>query len=212
MPNFNFSKMIDERDSQRPAGNQQSSGWLKIASGDNRMRILSDAAKYPEHSMYDDNFQEGDYSGICVGLDDGCPGCKTGRLSPSIKYLFWVIDRKDNQIKLAKLTYGVVKSLQTLASDMDWSFDSFPMPYDLNVKYDKSAAPAKKYTVVGSPRRLDVTEAELKEFQGQTPVEEIVQRIKDKKMKEFTDPNNLPPAVAFAQEYPTTPNPDEVPF
>lgn len=212
---FNFAKAKEGMDkpAQKP---QNSSGWLAFESGDNRIRILTEPTTYPEH------FNEIGYKGICIGHDDNCPGCLQAdqakeagkedlyaKIRTNSKYLVYALDRRDGQIKLTKLTYGVWKQIVDFGTDPDWNFVGFPLPVDTNIRVDKTAGPAGYYKVVPSPNRIVLTNGELAELTSLTPTDIIVQKVKDKKIKELSGK----PAVAEPVPYPTDDiEPGDIPF
>ena len=209
MTNFNFAKV--------PSSSSPKNDWWKAKEGDNRIRILTDGEKYPEHNRFDKNFENGDYVGICVGKEKGCPACLSGRLTPSVKYLFWILDNEDGTIKLAKLTYGIVSQLSELLKDPDWAFEEMPMPYDVNIRYTESAAPANKYKLIPSPKRTPVTETVLQAISDKKSPREIIEAISAKATKvpvTITPANSDPMKPAFdSTNYPNEDiSPDDIPF
>lgn len=179
MPKFSFNEAVERRaEGDMP---KSSSGWITFAQGDNRVRLLSEPASYAEHYI------EQGYKGVCVGTDDNCPGCLSEQ-KPAIKYLFWAIDRRDSQIKLCKITWGIYKQLGVLQADPEYAFDGMPMPYDVNIKVNKEASsPSGYYTVVPARTSVPLTNGETAELGKQTPIKEVAEKIKAKKVKELAD-------------------------
>ena len=57
---------------------------------------------------------------------------------------------------------------------MSYTFQGFPMPYDLKIKYDKEQAGAAMYNVVPSPKTEDVPEYVLEELAKKKPLAQVV--------------------------------------
>ncbi len=108
-------------------------------------------------------FGKGSKPAICYGQDKGCPFHERnddndddyGKLS--VKYVAYVLDRKDNKVKVADLPYTIMKKLGTLEEDEDWKFEGFPMPYDMKVFFDKDKSPAEMYDVNQSPTKEPIS-------------------------------------------------------
>jgi hypothetical protein len=201
---FSFGSQVPEKSTEA----KSTSGFMKLEQGDNRLRIMSPTAEYPKHFIKDG------YKGACIGSDNKCPGCVAGD-KPNIKFMCWVLDRRDGQLKLLELSYGVMKSIAKLQEDIDWAFDDVPMPYDLNIKVDKnSKSPKDYYTVIGSPRRENVSEAEAKEIANQTEIQDVVQAIHEKAVKKLSEATpKLKAGGADSIDYPTEEiSPDDIPF
>lgn len=146
--------------------------------GTYRLRILT-----PCHPLATYFFGKGvkpkiAYSGLEAPKDsDGNP------IKPSVKFVGYVIDREDGGIKLAELSYTIMKAVAALQEDDDWAFADFPMPYDIKVAYDKDASPTEMYKIMTASEKKPLTEEEtiaLKEkMEKQTP-EQYVEKRKDK--------------------------------
>lgn len=178
------------------------SNFYRLQEGDNKLRILSEGAVISKHF-----FGKGIPS-ICYGISKGCPfhGDKAPKdengkeKQPSIKYSCYILDRIDNQIKLADLPYSVIKKVGEFQKDEDYAFDSFPMPYDIKITYKKDEAPVNMYKVMPSPKREELPEAVLnkvEELMINSNPKDIVQKQKDNQMAEhirqgiWIDPSTL---------------------
>lgn len=201
---------------------EQGGGWFKFAEGNNRMRLVSDGAVMSEH------FQKGyDHNGICYGKDKGCWGCKGG-VKTSFRKLYRIIDRKkihnaegeeiEAGIKLIKLGSKIIKQLDALAENEDYSFDSFPMPYDITINAVGAGTMEVEYSVVPSPKMIPLTETEVADLAKEHSPADIVKTMKENQMKK--DGTFVAPSGETAQassgpgiEYPKEDiNPDDIPF
>lgn len=123
-------------------------------------------------------------------------------IQPTVKFVGYVLDRQDGKIKIAELTYSVMKALIALQEDEDYKFDDFPMPYDIKVTFNKDAAPNDKYKVLAVPKQEPLTEqeaADLEEKMKNLTPETYIQKRKDKQREEDNAAKNYD---GQATEYP----------
>ncbi len=185
MPKFSEFENIAKEHGQ--GGN--SGEWFRPSEGESRIRILSDEfevlAKHWIPSL--------NKSFVCYGKDKGCPhdsivkdkntGEEKKIHKPGIKYLVWMIDRKDGKIKIGELPYSVTKLIASLKDNEEYGFSDVPS-YDITIKRTKTgtAATDVEYNVIPARKDTVVTESELNEFNEKTSLTEIVQKMKDKEM------------------------------
>jgi hypothetical protein len=139
------------------------------------------------------------YSGLEAPKDkEGNP------IKPTVKFVGYVLDREDGQVKLAELSYSIIKSITAMQEDDEWAFADFPMPYDIKVAYDKDASPTDVYKVMASPNKTPLTDEEAKQLkekmEKQTPEQYIEkrkdkQREKDASDKAFDDDSYVAPVA-----------------
>jgi hypothetical protein len=162
------------------------SGYYNIEEGnENIARVLTEGQVFAKHYL-----GKGVISPICYGQDKGCPimdedsGTHSTKLS--IKYALYVIDKKDNEVKLATFPYSVMKGIAGLQENPDYKFDLFPMPYDIRITYKREESPANMYKVDAIPKLMPVNEENRKKLDEKlaeiTP-EDFVQKMKDKQIK-----------------------------
>ncbi len=189
--------------------------FFQFEEGDNRMRILAQPKVIAFHF-----FAEGVRPDVCVGIDEGCqhhvPDEKTKEVKkPSIKLATYILDRKDDKVKLAELPLSISYALNDLQKDSEYAFEGFPMPYDIKIISDpKNKDPKAKYRLVAGRTLTELTEAQSASFAAEmekmTP-EQYVERRKEKQKAsaEFeTKPEEVKPL-----EYPTEEiDPESIPF
>jgi hypothetical protein len=178
---MNINEQLNQ--STKEYGVDQSKSYFKFEKGDNRIRILTAGEVLAIHF-----FGAGIKASTCYGVEKGCPfhgenatKNKEGKeIKPVIRYTCYVLDvnDKDEKIQLADLPYSVIKQVGEYQSNEDYSFDSFPMPYDITVKYDpESSSPVNTYKVIASPKRQEISsnvKERLEELMGiLTPVEHV---------------------------------------
>jgi hypothetical protein len=181
------------------------SDWMVLETGDNKVRIVSEYEPLAKHFA-----GKGQKPVTCVGEKNGCIRCNDMKEweeehkndiiapdkkkpvnpnKPTVKFLIWVIDRRDGKFKIAEFGWSVVKAIGDLEKDAEWGFNkTTALPdYDLTIKKTvKDASPSgTEYSVVPSRINKPLTpeeEAQLKEL---TPIKKIVDSIKGKVLKEY---------------------------
>jgi len=169
-------------------------GYFKIVEGDNRVQILTHCP--PLAQVYE-------------------PSTKTyraaveGEKGASIKGVCWLL--QDGVIKQAKLPYTVIKAIRAYQLDEETAFDSFPMPYAINIKAKGAGTKEVEYTVIASRKETPVSAELLKELKSKPTPEQIIEKIKGKKeVKEEAREGNYD--YKKAAYGPDAPDPDDVPF
>jgi hypothetical protein len=209
-------------------------------SGDYKLRVLTQPVPMGTHF-----FGKGVKGSVCYGGPKGCPfhgiipTSETGEYykNPTVKFNAYVLDRTDGKVKLGELPWSVVSVLSDLEKHEDWTFDGYPMPYDITVKYDKeNKDPKQIYKTIASPKREPITtevENELIEKTTKQTVEAYVESRKTKQMQEHKDkgiwlsedvraerqreflekaqvePTGEVPTIEYPEE---TINPEDIPF
>lgn len=129
--------------------------YLKIQEGDNRIRILSQSMPH-----------ESEYKG-----------------TKNVKFVTWVLDRKDGVVKPYFMPLTILEQIAGLQLDPDWEFDNVPMPYDINIKAINAGTKEVKYSVIASPNKTELTADEEKAFDEKPRIEEFVQKLAEKENK-----------------------------
>lgn len=182
MAKYNFG---DEMRSAEKTYEMGRDDRFKFEEGDNRVRILSPGKALATHRLGGSKFI------TCYGKDEGCPYHGAGapvdkegnEQKPSVKFLMWVIDRKDGKVKLAFMPYTIVKLLAALQGNPDYSFDELPMPYDVTVNAQKAGTKEVTYAVLPSPKPVALTPQEDEEFAKKRPIEDVIERMQNKAKK-----------------------------
>lgn len=182
------------------------SEWFNPPMGESKIRILSEEfAVLAKH--YIPSLKR---SFVCYGKDEGCPhdstikDKNTGETKvvhkPGVKYLWWVIDRKDGKVKIAELPYSVCQPIADLKNSDEYGFESAPN-YDIIITKKKTgpAATDVEYSVVPSRKDTPLTEEEKATFSEKPSLEEIVEKMKSKE-KEKSKSTNLTDALAPGNE------------
>ena len=142
---------------------QKSGEWFKLKEGDNTIRILT------ELEVIFEDFKKG----ICY-TDCGFTGTTKG--------LAWVLDKSDNQVKLMKINYNLMKTIGAWETDEDYGFNGYPMPYDIKIKAEGAGTKEVKYTYLPKPVS-PISDEVLDDLKSQKPISEIVQIMKEKNIE-----------------------------
>ena len=126
-------------------------GYFKPKDGANKIRLVSEIMDYGSHFI-----KEEKKSHICLGAES-CKYCRAGE-KPKLRYLCWIIDRADNQIKLYEFGHSILKQLLALAKDGEYGFEVLP-PYDVTIT-KKGVDLNTEYTVIAARNNTPITEEE----------------------------------------------------
>jgi hypothetical protein len=148
---------VDKKEAQVKDGGD----YFNIVEGDNRFQVLSHLA--PQALRWTGTKYE--------PAEEGDTGI-------SIKGVGWVLH--EGTIKLAKLPYTVVKAVRALQSDEETRFESFPMPYMINVKAKGAGTKEVEYTVIAGRSDSLVSKDVLAELAKKPTPEEMVEKMKNK--------------------------------
>jgi hypothetical protein len=187
--------------------------YYKVAEGKNRVRILSPLYPFASH------FTSKTTPPItCVGKED-CAECKKmvkdkdgneKENTPGVKFSCYVLDYKDNIIKLAQFPLTIFLALRDLQNDPEWSFNELPMPYDITINAEGAGQPTVKYGVVASPKKEPISkEVEVKLSKLHTPDQiNKAKVIKQKKLLGLVEAESEDKVEYPKEEI----NPDDIPF
>lgn len=168
---FNFSEQLEQ---DTKAYNIQRSEYFKFKEGDNNFRVLSPFAVLARHQLGPKQ------SVVCYGQDEGCPFHGENEKELRVKWWLWIHDLSDDKIKIAEMPYTVIQALGQLQKSEDYSFDTLPMPYTVNVKAENAGQKDVKYTILPARKNSETPEHILNEFASQKSIEDIVEAVKQK--------------------------------
>lgn len=196
------------------------SDWLVLEAGDNKVRIVSEYEHLAKHFS-----GKGQKPITCVGEKNGCLRCQDMKdwekehkddpkkvqnpHKPTVKFLFWVIDRKDGKLKIAEVGWSVVKPINDLGTDEEYAFNlETGLPdYDINIKKTvKDASPSgTEYSVIASRTNKPLTLEEQAQVKELAPIKQIVESIIGKVLKEYAK-------MGLTQDAVLPPQSDDIPF
>lgn len=155
--------------------------WMSLVEGDNKIRIVSEFEDYGNH--FNNATKK---SVICIGKEN-CELCKVGD-KPRVQFLGWVIDRKDNKVKLLRIGYQIFEQISNLAKSEDYAFGSVP-EYDITIKRSGKGLETD-YAVLASRKNSELTEEEKAlVLEKIKPLKDIIDTMK---AKVALDPANIP--------------------
>lgn len=118
----------------------------------------------------------------------------------TVQFLIWVIDRKDQQVKILRYGSKIQGQISQLAKSSDYSFDELP-GYDMTIKREGQGL-GTTYTVLADRKDSELTKEENELIQETIkPLEEIIDAMKNKAMQEFgEDDGEQAPTPTFDEE------------
>lgn len=155
---------LTDWDSVNFKGNNKKSSkdlYLKLAQGNNIVRILTKPASYLVHFYKAHEDDPGFGTRILSSQYHGADPLVEKGLKPKTRWLFGVIDRTTGTYKLLDVSYSVIKGVRELVNDEDWGD---PTQYDINIKVDKEGGPTGYYAIVPKSKKpLSAEDLMLKE-------------------------------------------------
>jgi len=196
----NNMKFSQYKESEEKYGIASGGDWMALEEGDNRIRIVSEFVDYGEHF---DNAKKRSF--VCLGKDE-CSYCKAGE-KVKVRYLGWVIDRKDGKVKLLRFGHSIFKQIGALAINEEYEFDESPS-YDMTIKRDGKGLDTE-YNVTAARKDSKITEKELEEIEEKVkdPIE-IIENMKAKLEKEIGSEGSESHEVDEYDEEMPPPEPD----
>lgn len=146
---------------------------FKFKEGANRFRVLSECLPH-----------QGSYQG-----------------KPNFKWLCYVLDRADGQLKKFFMPHTIYKQIVELQKSDDYGFEEVPMPYDLTVTAKGAGTKEVEYTLTPARKNSDLTSDELAKLAQAKPLKELQEAIRAK-AEPVTTSDGPPPAF----------DPEEMPF
>lgn len=162
-----FMDSVKENDTS----NYKKSDYFKFQEGKNTILVLTE----PVH------FRQAFNVGIVYH------GCDYNDIASS-KYLTYVKDMKDGQIKLMEMSHTIAKSVVALGEGARTKFDTFPMPYVLEITATGAGKATVKYTIVAGVDET-LTKEEVEELSLLDDCEDIIMR-KQKWQKDQMETDN----------------------
>ena len=170
--------------------------FYKIQEGnENVCRILTPLVSYASYYL-----GKGMRPAIAYGFEKGDQRSKDVELKKSIRYVGYVLDRKDGKVRQAEFPYSVHREIGTLQENPDYAFDDIPMPYDIRITLKKDESPANMYNVQATPNREEISKEVLEDLEKKVkeyPPEKVIEKKKeqqietDKKMGVWLSPEKV---------------------
>ncbi len=146
--------------------------WLRLKEGKTKVRLVSECEPIGKHWN-----QKTKKSKICIGKDKGCLECQSDN-KPKVQWVVWVIDRTDNNTKLATFGWQIVEQLKQLAMNEEYAFDVIP-EYDITITKTGEGLETE-YSIIADRKNIPLTEEETMNIEALKSVEKIVHEMKEK--------------------------------
>lgn len=115
----------------------------------------------------------------------------------NVKFLCWIIDRKDeNKVKLYFMPTTILNGIGGLQMSDDFGFDEVPMPYDITIMAKGAGTKDVEYNVIPSPKREPLSSGEVAELEAKPSIDEVIAKLKEKQSGE---PSGQPEAPQTPQ-------------
>ena len=162
---MNFAEKIkyqEEEGKKEGIASQSGGGWYKFVEGTNMFRVLS------EPEMIFEKYKVG----ICY-TDCGYEG--------GARMMTYVLDRKDNKIKIAKLPYSLGTAIAGYQTDVEFGndFEEFPMPYDIRVIAKGAGSKEVEYKIDPSPKKVPVDSEILEQLSKLKSIPDVISKMKE---------------------------------
>jgi hypothetical protein len=141
-----------------------------IRDGDNRFRLVSECLEHP-----------GEFTD------------KSGVKKKTFKWLGFVLDRADGQVKPYFMPNNVYEQIEALQLNPEFAFDEVPMPYDLNLNVKNAGKLDVVYIVQGARTNTPLTADELAKIATAGSIREYQKLVYEK------DNQNAPTELAAEQ-------------
>lgn len=151
--------------------------YFKVQNGNNIIRVLTEGL-----------YHESEYKDP-----------KSGKVSTTKKFVMFIIDRRDGQVKPYFAPYAVYKAIASLEEDPFFKFEGMPMPYDVNVKVENAGTLNVEYNVQASPNKAELTGDEIAAAREKGSIADYVKGLKEQdgqdsqqEAVQFSDSTPLP--------------------
>jgi hypothetical protein len=122
------------------------------------------------------------------------PHSETYQGEKRFKWLTFVLDRADGQIKPYFMPHSVAKMIRDLQQSEDYAFEGTPMPYDLTLTAKGAGTRDVEYGVVPARKSTPLTKAEEDAIVEKGSLAEFQRKLRERKQdpqKPF-DPDEMP--------------------
>lgn len=159
---MSFKDKLNE--AEKSEHNSSGGGWFKFREGKNSIRVLTEPEPFFE------DFKRG----ICY------TGCG---YSGSAKTLAYVLDNLDGKVKLMRIPYTISQLIASWQISEDWSFENFPMPYDIVIEAKGAGTKEVEYSPTPRPKRTEVSNDVIEQVLKQGTCAEVIAKLKEKNIE-----------------------------
>jgi len=166
MTNFQDYEKISKEEGIGKSGGD----WMKLKDGENKVRFVTESQAYGKHYV---QAEKKNY--VCIG--EKCILCSQG-VKKQTRFISWVIDREDGQIKLLEIGWQIFKQMGELSKSSEYGFKDLP-PFDIIIK-KKGEGLDTEYFIQPARKETKLTDEEKKEVKKLTSPELIVKKMLEK--------------------------------
>jgi len=158
------------------------SEFYQMEEGSNKCRVVSAPEVLAQHWKSNKPI-------ICVGLNQGCLECQKGIGAPDklwkpvVRFLMNVIDRKDDQVKMAQFGWTIANFLRDFKKNPQYAWEGDIMPYDITINKTRTGTRPTdiEYSVIADRNNIELTENEkVRIHEAKTPAQ-VIAALKGKK-------------------------------
>ncbi len=146
------------------SGQLGSGGFYKFKEGDNRIRLMSECL--PHTSTFDGK--------------------------PNFKWLCYVLDRQDGQVKPHFMPHKIYKAIEALQLNPDYAFTEVPMPYDITINAKRAGTKEVEYAMIPARKETALTADELDALEAAKPLDELKKALMEKQAKNAPAESSAP--------------------
>lgn len=150
-------------------------GYYKLEEGENKVRIVSHAEPSISHFV--------NKQAIYCPQTEDCAYCKEN-VKKTYRVLVYVVDRKDEEVKLAELPWSVFKAIGELANSSDYGFEGLP-PFDLVIKRTGEGLETR-YSLLPGRNDKPISQEQESALKSKKPLTEIIgERLAKSQVADF---------------------------
>lgn len=154
----------------------------KPKEGDNRIRFVSEWLEHP-----------GEYTG------------KDGVTKKTFKWLCFILDRVDGEVKPYFMPNNIYEQIETLQLNPDYAFDEVPMPYDITLNVKNAGKLDVIYSVMPARANTPLTQVEVEKITAAGSIREYQKTVYESQ-SQSAGSQPATEAVPMPQEAPATPD------
>lgn len=113
-------------------------------------------------------------------MSDGIPYQSIFKGQKNFKFVTWIYDYTDSQVKLYFVPMTIMRAIGSLQTTEGFEFDECPMPYDLIITAVGAGTKEAKYQVNGARANTPVPDTALQQMVEKKSVEEVVAKMREK--------------------------------
>lgn len=143
--------------------------FYKVKEGANKIRLMSQTV--PHQSFYKGN--------------------------KNFKHVCWILDYRDNKVKLYFMAHTILKAIEALQQSEDYAFSEVPMEYDITINAKNAGTKEVDYQIMPARLSSPLTQDALDQLSSKKDIQEVVSKLREHEAKK---PENQTPEIKPAIE------------